>query len=141
MLKSVSLKRKVRVYEVVAEQRMKRALGEEDVPRHEPRHRCDHPRLTPVQRRLGAKALRVSKDELRELLLERCCNSRCGLMIVDQLDDIIARRRHYHLIPHLLQRRAHLTAIVTKGYFVSLPAGALCSFLSTFLGSTACFLL
>ncbi len=119
MVSRVTLKRRPRVYELVADQRLRRGLGEENVPRHEPRHRCDHPRATPAQRRLGAKALGVTEDELRARLLERCCNSGCGAKVIDQMKGIMARRRYYHLIPQLLQRRAYLTKILAKGYYVS----------------------
>ena len=114
----VSLKRKPRVYELVAEQRLRRGLGETNVPSHEPRHRCDHPRATPAERRRGVKALAMTADELRARLLERCCNSGCGAKVVDQLDGIMARRRQYHLIPQLLQRRAYLSVVLSKGYYV-----------------------
>ena len=135
----VSLKRKPRVYELVADQRLRRGLGEENVPRHEPRHRCDHPRATPAERRLGAKMLAVTEDELRARLLTRCCNSGCGAKVSGQLDGIMARRRHYHLIPQLLQRRAYLTTIISKGYYVSLFCAS--SFLAPSSPCTSSFML
>ncbi len=78
-----------------------------------------YPRATPAQRRLGATALRITDDELRTRLLERCCNNGCGARVIGQLGDIMSRRRHYHLIPQKIQRRAYLSRVLSKGYYVS----------------------